>query len=235
VQAYPDEEFSGTVRQIRLKPTTIQDVVNYTVIVDAPNERGLLLPGMTATVDFLVEERKDVLLIPNTALYFQPSQELMEQLRQQFQAKAAERQVNRPQQEMGAGDKEGPRPSGSERRMRPEGQIFARNNFGQQPADDEDRRRPEGQMAGDRNTRTNSARKIARVFYLDDAGKPNMARFVPGATDGSMTEVVQSQQLREGIPVITGIKTAQKDSKKESTFSLPIPGFGRPPGGPRPR
>jgi HlyD family secretion protein len=77
VQAYPDDTFTGKVRQIRLQPTTIRNVVNYTVVVDAANEKGMLLPGMTATVDFLVEERRDVLLVANTALNFKPSMELM--------------------------------------------------------------------------------------------------------------------------------------------------------------
>ncbi|MCK5119980.1 MAG: efflux RND transporter periplasmic adaptor subunit, partial [Candidatus Latescibacteria bacterium] len=65
VQAYLDETFSGTVRQIRLQPAISENVVNYTVVVDAANEENLLLPGMTATVDFVVEARKAVLLIPN--------------------------------------------------------------------------------------------------------------------------------------------------------------------------
>ncbi len=77
VQAYPDKTFNGVVRQIRLQPTTVQNVVNYTVIIDAANNDNLLLPGMTATIDFIVEERKDVLLVPNTALRFQPSEEVM--------------------------------------------------------------------------------------------------------------------------------------------------------------
>jgi HlyD family secretion protein len=236
VQAYPDEEFTGTVRQIRLNPTTVQDVVNYTVIVTAPNERGLLLPGMTATVDFLVEERKDVLLVPNTALYFQPPQALMEQLRQQFQANIAERQGNRPQQEMGAGNKEGIRPPGGEGRMRPEAPILTEGNFGQRPADGEGRMGQEDLGGSGENARLKNARlKMARVFYLDEAGKLNMAGFVSGVTNGVLTEVVRSQQLREGLRVITGINTAQKDSEKKSTFSLPIPGFGGPPGGPPPR
>ncbi len=81
VYAYPDNTFYGTVRQIRLQPTTVQNVVNYTVVVDAPNKSGLLLPGMTATVDFIVEERKDVLLVPNAALRLQPTQEMMTELR----------------------------------------------------------------------------------------------------------------------------------------------------------
>lgn len=45
VDAYPDETFYGTVRQIRLQPETIQNVVNYTIVVDATNDKGLLLPG----------------------------------------------------------------------------------------------------------------------------------------------------------------------------------------------
>ena len=77
VQAYPDEIFDGMVKQIRLQPTTTQNVVNYTVVIDAANEENLLLPGMTATVDFIVEERKNVLLVPNSALRFQPSEEAM--------------------------------------------------------------------------------------------------------------------------------------------------------------
>ena len=85
VQAYPDETFEGTVRQIRLQPETIQNVVNYTVVVDAANEDGLLLPGMTATVDFLVEQRDDVLLVPNAALRITPTQEMMLAARKQME------------------------------------------------------------------------------------------------------------------------------------------------------
>ena len=76
VQAYPDNIFSGEVKQIRLQPTTIQNVVNYTVIVDAVNDEYLLLPGMTATVDFIINEVEKALLIPNAALRFKPSDEM---------------------------------------------------------------------------------------------------------------------------------------------------------------
>ena len=73
VQSYPDQTFSGTVRQVRLQPTTVQNVVTYTVIVTADNEKGLLLPGMTATLDFIVEQVDNTLLVPNAALRFRPS------------------------------------------------------------------------------------------------------------------------------------------------------------------
>jgi len=85
VQAYPDETFSGTVRQIRLKPQTIQNVVNYTVVINAENQKGLLLPGMTATVDFVVKKVENVLLVPNAALRFQPSQDVLTRFREDQQ------------------------------------------------------------------------------------------------------------------------------------------------------
>jgi HlyD family secretion protein len=82
VQAYPDNTFTGKVRQIRLQPKTIQNVVNYTVIVDAPNRDRLLLPGMTATVDFIIEKVENVMLVSNKALSFTPPKELMMEMMQ---------------------------------------------------------------------------------------------------------------------------------------------------------
>jgi HlyD family secretion protein len=81
VQSYPDDAFTGTVRQIRLQPKTVQNVVNYTVVIDAANDLGRLLPGMTATIDFLVEEKHDVLLVPNSALSYTPSDSQQKQLK----------------------------------------------------------------------------------------------------------------------------------------------------------
>lgn len=72
VEAYPNKTFSGKVTQIRLQPQTISNVVNYTVIVQAGNDQGLLLPGMTATIDFVVARVKNALLVPNAALLFTP-------------------------------------------------------------------------------------------------------------------------------------------------------------------
>jgi len=68
VAAYPDRRFTGMVEQIRLQPQMVSNVVTYTVVVEAKNEDGVLLPGMTATVDFIVNQAKDTLLVPDTAL-----------------------------------------------------------------------------------------------------------------------------------------------------------------------
>ncbi len=89
VQAYPDKKFIGEVTQIRLSPKTIQNVVNYTVVVNASNKDRLLLPGMTATVDFYTAERDNVLMLPNAALRFQPSDEVMIELRKEMEKEKA--------------------------------------------------------------------------------------------------------------------------------------------------
>jgi HlyD family secretion protein len=82
VQAYPDQEFQGTVRQVRLQSTLVENVVNYTVVVDVDNPDRLLLPGMTATVDFFVQTATDVLKIQNSALRFRPTPEMLATLRE---------------------------------------------------------------------------------------------------------------------------------------------------------
>jgi HlyD family secretion protein len=79
VQAYLDRTFTGVVRQIRLQPSTVQNVVNYTVVADAVNQDDLLLPGMTATVEFIAEGDPGQVLIPNSALQFQPTAEMLEE------------------------------------------------------------------------------------------------------------------------------------------------------------
>jgi HlyD family secretion protein len=72
VQAYPNQTFSGTVRQVRLQSATQDNVVNYTAVVGVRNPDDKLLPGMTATVKFLTDSAANVLTVPNAALRFQP-------------------------------------------------------------------------------------------------------------------------------------------------------------------
>lgn len=72
VSAYPNETFRGKVAQIRLNASMTQSVVTYTVVVSVENTSGKLLPYLTARLHFEVEERKDALLVPNSALRWQP-------------------------------------------------------------------------------------------------------------------------------------------------------------------
>jgi HlyD family secretion protein len=75
VDAYPDDLFQGKISQVRVNPTTTQNVVTYTVVVDAPNPERKLLPGMTANLSFQIERRSDILKVPNAALRFYPKPE----------------------------------------------------------------------------------------------------------------------------------------------------------------
>ncbi|MGA9665274.1 MAG: efflux RND transporter periplasmic adaptor subunit [Gallionella sp.] len=73
VDAFENRHFRGEVKQIRLNPTTVSNVVTYDVVVNVNNPEQILLPGMTAYVNITVAERKNVLLVPNSALCFKPS------------------------------------------------------------------------------------------------------------------------------------------------------------------
>ena len=78
VDAYIDDVFYGEVQQIRLQPTTTNNVVTYTVIITAHNPDLKLLPGMTASVTIVTEEETG-LAIPTEALSFRPSEEFLSQ------------------------------------------------------------------------------------------------------------------------------------------------------------
>jgi HlyD family secretion protein len=77
VQAFPNEFFEGIVEQVRLQSTVQENVVNYTVVVGVDNRAGKLLPGMTATVDFEVQTAQNVFMVPNAALRFRPTPEML--------------------------------------------------------------------------------------------------------------------------------------------------------------
>ena len=74
VDAFPGEQFSGRVTQIRKAPITNNNVVTYSVMARVDNPELKLLPGMTASARILTEERQDALKLPNEALRFRPVQ-----------------------------------------------------------------------------------------------------------------------------------------------------------------
>ena len=82
VDAYPTEEFEGSVSQIRLEPVVQQNVVTYATVIDAPNPDLKLKPGMTATVSLEIARRENVVRIPSAALRFRPSAQVFAVLNQ---------------------------------------------------------------------------------------------------------------------------------------------------------
>ena len=95
VDAYMDEIFTGTVNQIRMKPTTTSNVVTYTVIIEAPNPDQKLFPGMTASVTIVTEEETG-LAVPAEAFNFTPDEAVLKAIR-----KADKPEGQRPQPPQG--------------------------------------------------------------------------------------------------------------------------------------
>jgi len=73
VDAYPDQPFTGRVKQVRLNPTIQQNVVTYNVVVSIDNSEEKLVPGMTAYTNIIIDQRQEVTRLPSAALRFVPS------------------------------------------------------------------------------------------------------------------------------------------------------------------
>jgi HlyD family secretion protein len=84
VDAYPTETFTGTVTQVRLQPTVVQNVVTYSTVISVPNPDYKLKPGMTASVNVEIARRSNVLRIPTASLRFRPTEEMFQVLNQQM-------------------------------------------------------------------------------------------------------------------------------------------------------
>ncbi len=82
VDAYPTDTFRGTVKQVRLNPTTVQNVVTYSTVIDVPNPDLRLKPGMTANVNIEIARRTNALRVPNAALRFRPTKDIFDALKQ---------------------------------------------------------------------------------------------------------------------------------------------------------
>ena len=208
VDAYYEREFWGEVRQIRLQPETVSNVVNYTVVVDAPNDEGLLLPGMTATADFLLEYREDVLLVPNAALRFTPTMEMFQELRGSMPDRRppaedgaqGEGGEQRPTQGRGDGSGAAARPGGARQRgMNPMNRMLTAAGID-----------PENG---------------AVLWHLDEAGELAVTPIETGATDGIRTEVVRGADVHDGMEVIIAVVESEAG---EGGSRNPLSGrFGR--------
>jgi HlyD family secretion protein len=200
VEAQPEKTFTATVRQVRLQPETVSNVVSYTVVLDAENREGLLLPGMTATVDFVVEERKDVLLVPSAALRIKPTEEMFAEARGSME---------RPE---GAGA--GEQAHGRERAG------------GQQSAGGQQRSAGHGAWGGMGGQNGQSSDR-ALVWYLNENGKLAFAPVKKGATDGKNTEILEGP-VKEGMQVIVSLSpSASSSSERTNPLTPSFPGRRR--------
>ncbi len=199
VQAYPEQRFQGEVEQVRLQSATQENVVNYTVVVGVSNPDGTLLPGMTATLEFLTGTATDVLLVPNAALRFRPPEAMMAQMREQMQARMRERAQgtgNAAGGNAGAGDAAMPGARNGGGGFGSGGGGFGRGGFG-------------GGMGG-------GSSDFGRLWYLDEAGKLTILPVRTGISDGQNTEIT-GRDIEEGMQVVVGV-TQQEVSSQQGPF-----------------
>ncbi len=213
VDAFPNDSFNGVVQQVRYSPTVTQNVVTYTTIVAVDNPGMKLRPGMTATVNIITGEAKDVLRVSNAALRFTPTltpeemKKIMEQAGQKMMAqrKAASGQgqgTNTPGSGSGQQPPQGTGGSGAQRMMFSQG--------GGMP----------GQGTGTRG------RRPSMVWYLDENQQLNVAFIRPGVTDNTYTEIVRGE-LKEGQEVIIGLQSSTASASETGPRSGRMMFFGR--------
>ncbi|HDQ45839.1 MAG TPA: efflux RND transporter periplasmic adaptor subunit [bacterium] len=205
VQAYDAKSFTGRVRQVWLQPQTVQNVVNYTVVVDADNPDGLLLPGMTASLDFIIEDRQNVLMVSSSALRIQPTERMMAAMQRRMQDRSGS----------GPDSTRGRRGGLAGGEMPQEGAPFSGMGQG----------RGSGRsLAGDGLT------QIAMLWSVDEKGQLEMQPVRTGTTDGRNTEIIPLRgEIIEGMQVIGSVIAgagSQNAARSSSAFGG---GFSGPP------
>ncbi len=199
VDAFPNENFSGRVTQVRYSPEIIQNVVTYTTIVEVDNPELKLRPGMTATVTVVVGEAKNVLRVPNSALRFTPNLS-PEEMRDIFESLHKKREGGRDRATQEGG---------------PPGVRSPERQAGQRPGG-------ERQMMDMRGTGQQGSRmrEFSRVWIEDENGKLRPVFIRTGVTDNSYTQVVWGK-LKEGQEVITGEGSAnEREGNSRSRDSM---------------
>jgi HlyD family secretion protein len=238
VDSFPGQEFKGFVKQIRKAPETVQNVVTYTVVVSADNPDLRLLPGMTANVQIVVNERPETLKVANAALRFSPSgagadeskgavaagrpagsgpQRAEKRIRQltealqldEDQQKQLKTMFDKARRQIIGMRQQGASPE----EIRAEIQRIRARNRGPllQMLTPEQRVKYRQFVEG----RVINQVTKGRVWVLGDDGKPTPVNIMVGITDGSFTEIVRGD-LQAGQQVIMGTANPTKESSKRS-------------------
>ena len=192
VDAFPGKDFDGTIQQMRLNPQNVQNVVTYNVVIDVTNPEQKLKPGMTANLTVTIDERNNVLKVPNAALRFVP------------QDATGQTNSNAPRVENA---------NGQGRRRQQSG-----NTNGANDTTSGNTSSPPGSGGGGRFAPATApvlAGQTRLVWVLGADGKPQSRRIKVGLTDGVSTEIAEGS-LQEGEMVVTG-QTLSSSSKSQSS------------------
>ncbi|MDR0472408.1 MAG: efflux RND transporter periplasmic adaptor subunit [Treponema sp.] len=223
LESLPRRTFIGEVETLRLVPSVQNSVVSYTVIINVENQDGALLPGMTCAVDFIVERGENVLLIPNAALRYQPTNMSADEIAEMVfnaglkglgdeerQAAIAARAAARTQsggQNSGqaanantglAGLVMGNGGGRQGQMMRVPG--GGGGGGGRQGGGQGGGGRQGGGQAGQGRTQTPIV--MRNLWYINDEGKLDCMRVQAGISNGSFTEIRSRSEELEGKQVI---------------------------------
>jgi HlyD family secretion protein len=190
VDAFAERTFRGRVSQIRLSPQTVQNVVTYPVLLDVANPELRLRPGMTANVLVPVDQREDVLRVPNAALRFRPDPSDVEKAGKEGEAKP-----NGAKTAEGAGAPEGRTAEGVGRER-----AGRRSGGG-----------PGGAASGRAGGGRGGPSREAEVYVELPTGKLRALKVKTALTDGNVT-AVEGNALKEGDEVVLGLATARAAS-----------------------
>jgi HlyD family secretion protein len=234
VDSFPRETFSGTVSQVRMNATTIQNVVTYNTMVAFDNPDLRLFPGMTAYISIPVAEAKNVVKIPNGALRFKP--DITDSERTSLYAKygitdnsratAAGRVAATAANGAGTGNSgNAATTSGSATGQTPGG--GGRRGQGGSGAGG-----ASGDQSGGRSGGGNSKRQDSGIIWKllpDKTLQP--VQVTLGVTDFTFTELV-SGSVNPGDDLVIG-QSSNKSSTSQAQVRNPVSGAGGPPGVPR--
>lgn len=229
VDAYTGRRFEGAIKEIRLSPQNVQNVVTYNVVINVQNPDLKLLPGMTANLTFAVAERKAVIKVPNSALRFSPKDMTPEKIREIMRGLRGgdQAQPNAQASENKQGGQPGQTPNQAQN-----GGGQGRGQQGQQggqPAQQGQSGDAGGRARGGASgTPVEGQWRLVWVLGVDN--KPQPRRIKLGITDGTATEAADGG-LQEGDVVIVGQKIS---GGAATTTGTRAPGFGGSPfgGGP---
>lgn len=210
VDAFPGKDFKGTIGEMRLNPVNVQNVVTYNVVIDVDNPEQKLKPGMTANLTITIDERNNVLKVPNAALRFTPQG------------------VTGQRRGQGAGSRGNWTPANDQ--ASPQTNTSSNANSGEGGGAGATGASRDGQR--ERITPATApvlSGQTRLVWVLGKDGTPQARRITVGLSDGVATEVVTGN-LVEGETVVIG-ETLAGTAKPQTTQQAP--GFGGAPrGGP---
>ena len=240
VDAFAGREFHGQVLQVRKAPRVVQNVVTYTVLVSADNSELRLLPGMTANIQIIVDERQNALKVPNAALRFKPDGEDTKSPGASRSAAASSGETAQPEErlkQLTAALRLTESQQNQVRVILSDARDKLEAMRRQDAPPEEVRRETQAQRERTRNlvatllspeqrekyvrfaaAQEGGAPLRGKVYVTAEKDKPQPVDLVLGISDGTFTEVV-SGDLDAGQEVIIGVNlTASKRAAKRFAF-----------------